>query len=99
MSQDIREIDPRDLHLPTSRLAGADPVKLQRQIARYGSSSSGMPLITAFEKIDGKLVIWDGVTRATRMAQLAPARLVLVEVIGVLPKKFPATPTIGDTVP
>ena len=41
MPQDFRDVDPRDLRLPSRR--GADPYKLQRQIARFGASSSGMP--------------------------------------------------------
>ena len=36
-------VDPRTLHLPPSRSSGADPYKLQRQIARFGTSKSGMP--------------------------------------------------------
>jgi hypothetical protein len=39
------DVDPRILHLPTTRLAGADPVKLQRQIARHGTSTAGMPTL------------------------------------------------------
>ena len=41
-------VDPRGLHLPSSRLAGPDPMKLQRQIARYGTSIHGMPPIEVY---------------------------------------------------
>jgi hypothetical protein len=34
MAVDIRDVDPADLRLPGSRASGADPHKLQRQIAR-----------------------------------------------------------------
>jgi len=43
MAADFRDVDPAELRRPPSRLAGADPSKLQRQIARFGDSSDGMP--------------------------------------------------------
>jgi hypothetical protein len=36
MAADLRDADPAELRLPPSRLSGADPYKLQRQIARFG---------------------------------------------------------------
>jgi hypothetical protein len=62
MSEAIREVDPVELRLPPSRLGGADPWKLHRQIARFGSSKEGMPPILVYEDPDGLLEIWDGVT-------------------------------------
>jgi hypothetical protein len=56
------DVDPRVLHLPTSRLSGADPVKLHRQNARYGTSTLGMPPLEVYRGTDGKLMIFDGVT-------------------------------------
>jgi hypothetical protein len=41
-------------------------------------------------------VIYNGVTRATRVAKLAPGTLVRVEVIGRLRRAFGADPKIGD---
>ena len=64
------DIDPRALHLPTSRLSGADPVKLHNQIVRYGASVTGMPPVLAYRGSDARLMIYDGVTRATRVAKL-----------------------------
>jgi hypothetical protein len=64
------EIDPRTLRLPPSRLDGADPAKLHRQIARYGQSVQGMPPLFVYRGSDGELMISDGVTRATRVAKL-----------------------------
>ena len=52
---DLREVDPRELRLPSGR--GVDPYKLQRQIARFGSSSSGMPPPWVYEASDGILVL------------------------------------------
>jgi hypothetical protein len=87
------------LHLPTSRVAGADPFKLQRQIAKHGKSIQGMPTIEVSRGSDGELMINDGVTRATRVAKLLPGTLVRVEVIDDLPVPVGHLPTIGDMLP
>lgn len=58
-----------------------------------------MPVILVYERADGQLVIWDGVTRASRVAKLLPGTTVTVEVIGRLPMKYPATPKTGDLLP
>ena len=44
---ELLDVDPGILHLPPSRDTGADPGKLQRQIARHGKSTAGMPLIAS----------------------------------------------------
>jgi hypothetical protein len=75
------EVDPRDLHLPSSRLTGADPVKLHDQMIRFGSSVLGMPPVLAYRGSDAAIMIYDGVTRATRVAKLLPGRTVRVEVM------------------
>jgi len=82
MSQLIREADPGGLRLPPSRAGGADPWKLHEQIRLFGSSRMGMPPIFVHEDPDGLLEISDGVTRATRIAKLAPSETVPVIVIG-----------------
>jgi hypothetical protein len=51
------DVDPRELHVPPSRLTGADPVKLQRQIAQFGATSAGMPVIWCYRGSDEELVI------------------------------------------
>jgi hypothetical protein len=93
------DVDPRTLHLPTSRMAGADPLKLQRQIARFGNSMQGMPTLEVSRGSDGAMMNNDGVTRATRIATLLPAALVRVEVIDDYPAAVCHLPTIGDLVP
>jgi hypothetical protein len=98
MASEFRDVDPRELHPPSSRPA-ADPIKLARQIARFGASTDGIPPIIAFEGVDGALVIDNGVTRATRIAMLAPGTSVRVEVIGRLRRSFGSVPTIGDQLP
>jgi hypothetical protein len=55
-----------------------------------------MPPITVYEGSDGVLMIYNGVTRATRIAKLAPGTLVRVEVIGRLQRACAADPRIGD---
>jgi hypothetical protein len=93
------DVDPRSLHLPPSRRAGADPFKLQRQIIRHGSSVQGMPTIEVYRGTGGELIIYNGVTRATRVAKLLPGQLVTVEVIDDIPTAAGHLPTIGDTLP
>ncbi len=96
MSQAIREVDPSELRLPPSRSSGADPWKLHRQIARFGSSKDGMPPIFAYEDPDGVLEISDGVTRATRIAKLAPGETVPVVVIGRYRRSRANSPRVRD---
>lgn len=98
MPSGFREVDPRVLRPPRSR-PQADPVKLARQIARFGSSVDGMPPLVVYEGSDGALVIYNGVTRATRVAQLSPGTLVPVEVIGKLLRAYGSDPSIGDLLP
>ena len=89
------DVDPRELRVPSSRPL-ADPLKLARQIARFGASVVGMPPIVAYEGTDGVLVIYNGVTRASRIAKLAPGVFVRVEVIGRLQRAYGPDPKIGD---
>ena len=96
---DFRDVDPFELRVPRSRSQGADPAKLQRQIALFGRSVVGMPPLWVYEGSDGLLVVYNGVTRATRIAKLAPGTLIRVEEIGTLPKSFAGEPRIGDRLP
>ena len=93
-------VDPGELHLPASRSQGADPGKLARQIARYGNSLDGMPVLQVVRGEGGHLRINDGVTRATRAAKLRPGEMVVVEVIQDLPKlNVTRTPKVKDVLP
>jgi hypothetical protein len=96
MSADFREADPAELRLPASRSSGADPYKLQRQIARFGNSTSGMPPLLAYEGSDGLLRLVDGVTRATHVAELLPGVKVKVEVLGKLKQPVGKIRRVGD---
>ena len=58
-----------------------------------------MPPPWVDEGADGVLILYNGVTRATRIAKLAPGVLIRVEVIGKLPKAFATDPKIGDVLP
>jgi hypothetical protein len=93
---DIREVDPRELRPATCRRDGADPIKFHRQIVRFGASSNGMPPLIVYEASDGVLVIYNGVTRASRIAKLAPGTKVQVEVIGKLRRAYASEKTIGE---
>jgi hypothetical protein len=99
MPSTFRDVDPRTLHVSSSRPAGADPFKLQCQIAQFGASSAGMPPPWVYEGTDGELVIFNGITRATRIAKLAPGTLIRVEIVGKLRSAFGSLPTIGDFLP
>jgi hypothetical protein len=96
---DFRDVDPRELRVPPSRRQGADPAKLARQIGLFGRSFVGMPPPWVYEGTDGALVLYNGVTRATRIAKLCPGTRIRVEVIGTLPKAFAGDPKIGDLLP
>lgn len=96
MAAHIREMDPAELRLPSSRSGGADPYKLQRQIAKHGTSTDGMPPLLAYEGSDGILVLVDGVTRATRVAKLLPGTKVYVEVLGKLQRPQAQNRRVGD---
>jgi hypothetical protein len=92
-------VDPRFLRLPPSRLQGADPYKLQVQIARYGRSIAGMPALEVYRGTDGELMIANGVTRATRVAKLLPGATITVEVLDNLRTAFGHLPTVQDKLP
>jgi hypothetical protein len=98
MAADIRDADPAELRLPSSRSSGADPYKLQRQIAKYGTSIAGMPPLLAYEGSDGVLELVDGVTRATRVAKLLPGTHVWVEVLGKLRQPNAQKRRVGDVI-
>jgi SOS-response transcriptional repressor LexA len=46
---------------------------------------------------DGDLVIFDGVTRATRVAKYSPGTVVVAEVTGELTSPVGALPLVGET--
>ena len=96
MASDFRDVDPAELRLPSPRSSGADPYKLQQQIARYGASVVGMPPLLAYEGSDGALELVDGVTRATRVAKLSPGATVRGEVLGKLRQPKSQNAKIGD---
>jgi hypothetical protein len=93
------EVDPAMLKLPGGRRDGADPGKLRRQIASFGTSINGMPTVLVSRDNMGNLVINDGVTRATRVARLLPNQTLIVEVIDELPVDLSALPTVGEQMP
>jgi hypothetical protein len=96
MSQPIRQVDPSELRLPPSRASGAGPWKLHKQIRQFGSSKDGMPPIFVYEDADGVLEISDGVTRATRIAKLAPATTVPIMGIGRYRRSRANSPCVRD---
>ncbi len=93
------DVDPRTLRLPASRLSGADPVKLLDQTIRFGSKTAGMPPLLAYRGSDDEIMLYDGVTRATRVARLLPGTTVRVEIIRTLKKPVGHLPTVGEKLP
>jgi hypothetical protein len=89
----------RALHAPPSRLSGPDPYKLRQQIARFGAGTSGMPPPWVYRGSDGALMIYNGVTRATRIARLAPGTRITVEVVRQAKVPLGHLPKIGDLIP
>lgn len=96
--REILQVDPASLRLPGPRREGADPAKLQRQLARYGTSTTGMPPLEMKRGTDGELVIYDGVTRATRIAKYLPGTQLTVEVTGEWKGPVAALPTVGEKI-
>ncbi len=97
MAADFRDVDPAELRLPPSRFSGADPYNLQRQIARFGASTVGMPPVWVYEGSDGVLEIINGATKGAPYPQArARARLIRVEVIGKLRGPRAHYPKVGD---
>lgn len=94
--QEYLQVDPATLHLPSSRRDGADPIKLQRQLDKHGMSIEGLPPPEVKRGSDGELVIFDGVTRATRAAKCLPGTLITVQVTGQLKGPVGGLPTVGE---
>jgi hypothetical protein len=93
------DVDPAPLRLPQERMEGADPAKLQRQIARHGRFLAGMPPVLVYRGSDGELMLGDGVTRATRAAKLCPGAPIPAELLGTLPHPVGHLPTVKDKLP
>jgi hypothetical protein len=98
MPIEIRCVDPRELRPHPARQI-ADPQKLARQTAQYGAATQGMPPLIAFLDVVNRLVVYDGVTRATRAIRLAPGTTVPVEVAGRVPMSFEHEPTLESYLP
>jgi hypothetical protein len=95
------DVDPRVLFLAPSRMSGADPMKLREQFRRFGTSTKGMPPIEVNRDAAGEMVIYDGVTRATRLAILGRSAPVVVtrHLRRELSKLPIPLPRLGDVLP
>ena len=100
MVPEFLQVDPATLRLPKSRDQGADPVKLHRQIAKFGKDVAEMPPPWVTRDKNGELQILDGVTRATRVAKLMPGVLLTVLVTAEEPlKDYRRFPSVGERLP
>jgi hypothetical protein len=57
---------------------------------------AGMPPLEVKRSQDGKLIIYDGVTRASRVAKYIPGARVQVVVTGMLKGDVGGLPTVGE---
>jgi hypothetical protein len=97
MGVEILQVDPKTLRLPASRLTGPDPIKFSRQLSRYWTSTTGMPLVEVTRGRGGELQIINGVTRASRVARLFPGQTIQVEVTETrLNLDLSRFPTLGE---
>jgi len=65
----------------------------------FGATTVGFPPPWVYRGTDGELMLFNGVTRATRIAKLAPGTKIPVEVIGDMNGPAGTTPTIGELIP
>ena len=86
MEANVRYVQPGGLRCPPERADGADPMKLQDQFNEFGMETGGMPPLEIIEAAGGALVIYNGVTRATRSYLADPERLVPMIVTGSYPQ-------------
>jgi hypothetical protein len=94
------QVDPRTLHLPPERSDGADPFKLARLYARHGDTLDGMAPAEVARDGHGHLMLLNGVTRATRAAEIAPGQSITVIVVEENPQlDYRQLPTVGDRLP
>lgn len=61
----------------------------------YGTSTDGMPPLQVYPRENGVMVIYDGMTRATRVHEYVGGQ-VEVEVLGRLPQDFSRLRRIRD---
>ena len=97
---DFRDVDPRELRLPPARRQ-CSPLAPREEIhlAERDEYTKLYHFPWVYEGADGELMLYHRVTRAARIARLAPGALIRVEVIGKLPRAFAADPKIGDVLP
>ncbi len=58
-----------------------------------------MPPILGYRGSDGAIMIFDGVTRATRVAKLLPGTTICVEIMRTIAKPLAHLPLLGDALP
>lgn len=58
-----------------------------------------MPAPWVYRGSDGALVLFNGVTRATRVAMLSPGTTIRVEVVGTFQRPAAGCPRLGDHLP
>lgn len=85
MSETIQYILPGKLRVPPERVDGADPMKLQDQFNEYENNLSQLPPLEVIAAAGEALVIFNGVTRATRSYMVDPGRVVPIIITASYP--------------
>ena len=98
MPQDFRDVDPRELRLPLRGVVQTRTSSSSRSLDSEHRLSACHHL-WVYEAADGVLVVYNGLTRATRIAKLAPGATIRVEVVGRLRRAYAGEPKIGDHLP
>jgi len=94
------QVDPVHLYLPGSRLGGADPIKFTRELSQFGISIHGIPPLLLVRGKGGAFQIFDGVTRATRVAKFLPGQTIPAIIIDDDPNlDLSRFPKVGDRLP
>jgi hypothetical protein len=91
-------IPPNSGFLPPASRGRTHTNFIGKSICSEHLSIDGMPPVLVYEGSDGFLEIFDGVTRATRIAKFSPGVEIVVEIIGKLRQPRAHYPRVGDRI-
>lgn len=78
---------------------GADPAKLARQLSRHGTSIARSPPELLYQGTDDAFLLYDGVTRATRVAKFLAGTLIPAEIMGTIRMAVARFPKVKGRLP
>lgn len=76
-------------------------VEVRRMVVppHFPRAMTGMPRLVMYRAIDGEMILYEGVTRLTRVGKLLAGQTVSVEVIGSLSSTGARLPTVEERLP